>query len=42
MEEIHMRASMDIKIIKAPIESLDSFISLLDEAGKWLWKKGIK
>ena len=37
-----MRASMDIIIIKAPIESLDSFISLLDEAGKWLWKKGIK
>ncbi|MEM7530999.1 MAG: GNAT family N-acetyltransferase [Chloroflexota bacterium] len=33
---------MNIKIIEASTESLDAFITLLDEVGEWLWNKGVK
>jgi GNAT superfamily N-acetyltransferase len=33
---------MNIKINQAPIQSLDSFISLLEKVGEWLWNKGVK
>jgi GNAT superfamily N-acetyltransferase len=32
----------EFTIVKATAHALDSFISLLDEVGEWLWRKGIK
>jgi GNAT superfamily N-acetyltransferase len=35
-------SEMDFNIIEAPIQSLDEFITLLDQVGEWLWHKGVK
>jgi hypothetical protein len=32
----------NFEIIEATKQSVDNFIPLLEEAGEWLWKKGIK
>jgi GNAT superfamily N-acetyltransferase len=33
---------MEIKIIEAPAQSLDAYISVVEEAAEWLWHKGVK
>jgi GNAT superfamily N-acetyltransferase len=33
---------MEFNIVEAPPQSLDEFITLLDQVGEWLWHKGVK